>query len=392
MMPPAHNSHDSSKGRKMQLKAAFLVLVLIFMSIAVLFIRYLQQPAPLPELILPQTEFVYPPHYLYSIYGVEEPVGVTVSPDGLRIYAAESAGLRLVKVFDRSGEQVGALLPPQTRPGERTPVYLATDSFGRVFVTDRLQHAVYIYDREHNFVDMLLAPNMPLSFYVSQFAAPVTDKSSYNFNLFHQIVTFRSQPGSEGMILPPPEIEWSPLGIRIDGDGQVWVTDVSAGQNCVVRLSLPDGDSLAAWRDANFNVMQLGSSGSGQGELSFPNAAMSDSQGRLYISDGNNGRISVWDAEGEFLYHAGTGLADDTLSLPRGLFVDHRDRLYVVDAVAQVIRVYDVSGSYPEELFQFGEFGQGDGLFNYPNDIFVDKTGLLYIADRENNRIQVWSY
>ncbi len=55
----------------MQLKAAFLVLALIFMSIAVLFIRYLQQPAPLPELILPQTEFVYPPHYLYSIYGVK---------------------------------------------------------------------------------------------------------------------------------------------------------------------------------------------------------------------------------------------------------------------------------------------------------------------------------
>jgi hypothetical protein len=34
----------------------------------------------------------------------------------------------------------------------------------------------------------------------------------------------------------------------------------------------------------------------------------------------------------------------------------------------------------------------GDGQFNYPNDIALDASGRLYIADRENNRIQVWSY
>ena len=43
-------------------------------------------------------------------------------------------------------------------------------------------------------------------------------------------------------------------------------------------------------------------------------------------------------------------------------------------------------------LFTFGVFGMDDGQFNYPNDIVLDLFGRLYIADRENNRIQVWSY
>ena len=68
------------------------------------------------------------------------------------------------------------------------------------------------------------------------------------------------------------------------------------------------------------------------------------------------------------------------------------DRLYVVDPVAQTVKVYDVSASEPKFLFQFGDFGQEDGQFNFPNDIALDAAGRIYIADRENNRIQVWSY
>ena len=35
---------------------------------------------------------------------------------------------------------------------------------------------------------------------------------------------------------------------------------------------------------------------------------------------------------------------------------------------------------------------ESDGQFNYPADIILDANGRMYIADRENNRIQVWSY
>ena len=59
---------------------------------------------------------------------------------------------------------------------------------------------------------------------------------------------------------------------------------------------------------------------------------------------------------------------------------------------AHDVKVYDVSGAEPRFLFALGQWGLGDGQFNYPNDVAVDRTGRLYIVDRENHRVQVWLY
>ena len=64
----------------------------------------------------------------------------------------------------------------------------------------------------------------------------------------------------------------------------------------------------------------------------------------------------------------------------------------MADAVGSLIRVYDVSGEEPAFAFEIGAFGIEEGQFNYPVDVFVDDTGRLYVADRGNNRIDVWSY
>jgi hypothetical protein len=74
------------------------------------------------------------------------------------------------------------------------------------------------------------------------------------------------------------------------------------------------------------------------------------------------------------------------------MWIDSKDRLHVADAVGATIRVYDVSAAEPAFLYSFGGFGNTEGMFNYPVDIFIDSTGRLYIADSQNNRIQIWSY
>jgi sugar lactone lactonase YvrE len=181
------------------------------------------------------------------------------------------------------------------------------------------------------------------------------------------------------------------LGLTFDASGNLLITD--AGVQTV--HSVPHAALNANnWR--NFNAAgltpQFGEQGDGNGQLMFPNDTAVDSQGRVFVSDGNNGRISVWDGRGGFLFAFGRGTGDGALNLPRGLAMGEGDRLYVVDPVAQTVKVYDVSASEPKFLFQFGDFGQEDGQFNFPNDIALDTAGRIYIADRENNRIQVWSY
>jgi sugar lactone lactonase YvrE len=366
-------------------------IVVVLAGVSWLFYDYVRNPAPLPELVAPGADINYAPHYLFSIYGVDKPVGVALSPGGDRIYVTESGTDRMVRIFDRDGEALGEFTTPDTLPGERSPVYVATDASGRVYVTDRTQHAVFVYDPDGVLLDVILGPDLTLSEYVSKHSGDLLPGTQLSYNIFEEQVSYQ-QPEKQVETLPAPDVPgWSPLGINIGADGELLFTDVTEDHNCV-HLLPEDVTRSTSWQEFSPQAKTVGATGQGNGQFLFPNSAVTDSQGQLYISDGNNGRISVWDPQGNFLFNFGTGTGDGALSLPRGMHIDERDRLYVVDAVAQKIVVYDISGEEISFLFAFGAFGMDDGLFNYPNDLTQDSSGRLYIADRENNRIQVWSY
>jgi DNA-binding beta-propeller fold protein YncE len=260
-----------------------------------------------------------------------------------------------------------------------------------VFVTDRLQHVVFAYDRDGLYLDTILGPDLTLTEYVSQQLDDQQAGFACAYNLFEPDL-YCQEPGGTEQSLPMPEsVGWSPLGIRMNGTGNMLVTDVVADRH-VVR-EIPSYATLIGPRsEPGLSESVFGACGQGYGQFLFPNVAVTDSQGRVYVTDSNNGRISIWDDEGHFLSHLGQGSGDGALSLPRGALIDGRDRLYVVDAVGQNVKTYDVSGPEPNFLFAFGEPGQGNGQFYYPNDISLDATGRLYITDRENDRVQVWSY
>ncbi len=386
------NQDDVALRRKIYL-GILGILVPALICVSVSFIRYLRQPEPLPDLLLPELNLHYPPHYLFSIYGVDKPVGLATTREGDRIYVAESGGDRFIRVFDRDGEPLGSIAPPKTDRGGRSPVYMATDDSGRLFVVDRLQHGVFIFDSEGRYLDTLIGPDTSLSERLTAQTETQLTGTTFAADLIMNLV-YIQQAGREEQLVSLEDVPmWSPLGIRIDPSGHdLYLTDVSKDHNCVRIINISSMGGQARWLDFDPPLEEFGESGQAAGELLFPNTAVADSRGRIYVSDGNNGRISVWNPEREFLFHLGLGTGDGSLSLPRGLIVDHRDRLHIVDAVSQQVVVFDVSEKDPEFLFSFGGFGEGDGLFNFPNDIAIDRSGRLYIADRENNRIQIWSY
>ncbi len=388
------NVNDEQELKKEERRRKWLLLLLLLLlllcCVCGLFYRYLTQPKPLPEM-LPAANVNYPPHYLFSIYGVDKPVGVALSPDGERVYVAETGGERLDRVFDRNGKALFSFSPPNTSAGERSPVYIAVDQKGRVFVTDRLQNAVFVYDKDGKYLDTILSSDLSLNEYIASQIGGMPAGTTFHYSVFKDSVHYKL-PGQEDKTLPKPKIpEWDPLGVRFDATGNMWLTDV-IGKDHLIR-KFPAGD-LIVWPTLFFKPAQLtfGNTGQKPGQFFYPNVAVLDSRNRVYITDGNNGRISVWDPAGKFLFEFGRGTGEGALSLPRGAYMDNRDRLHIVDAVGQNVKVYDVSGPEPAFLFTFGDWGQGDGLFNYPNDIVLDQTGRLYIADRENNRVQVWSY
>ncbi len=115
----------------------------------------------------------------------------------------------------------------------------------------------------------------------------------------------------------------SPTGVKVDGEGAVWVVD--RGNNRVLKLNR-DGEVLAV----------LGSEGFGEGEFQVPTGIAVDRNGAVYVSEVDNHRVQIFDSAGEFLSKLTSGL----LNGPHGLAFDSAGNLYVADTGHNYVRKF----------------------------------------------------
>jgi DNA-binding beta-propeller fold protein YncE len=323
-------------------KRKIAALVSLLVILALLFVWYLMNRKPLSE--LPGLSSTTLPHYELSIYGTSKPLGVAVTPSGDRIYVTESDGTRVVKVFDHAGKQTGILTPPASTgvgPGTHLPMYVAIDpTTQNVYVSDRLTSSIYVYDAKGQFLR-----------------------------------TFAPKGNLGG--------KWNPLGLAFAPDGTFYVTDVRGEDSKNHRVVVFGSDGTL--------VRTLGKAG----QLNFPNGIVVDSHSNIEVSDSNNGRLVVFNVAGKMLATISPGIGEGDLGLPRGAAVDDSGRLFVADTSDHQVRVYKIGNANaptPSYIGSFGEEGQLDGTFEYPNGVATDKRAHIYITDRENNRVQVWGY
>ena len=77
----------------------------------------------------------------------------------------------------------------------------------------------------------------------------------------------------------------------------------------------------------------------------------------------------------------------EDLSYPTRIEVDTRGFLYIVDEETSTIGVLRRDGSFLRNLFKRG---RKEGLLYYPTQICVGDGSRIVIADRDNNRVQVF--
>ncbi len=394
-IPDASHLNEVNAQEERKRRSLLLVLLglLLILCVALSFtVRYFLKPGPITEMLpgVIAKSINYPPTFKFSISGVNRPIGVAVSADSQRVYITEGAGDRMIKMFDRDGRLVQSFAPPGTTSSNRQPSYIAVHQDGRVFVTDNYNHTINVFDPSGNFIDSILDVNVTLSKLVAAHnQGSVPQGTLFFYDNVSKKVYFQL-PDQDMQSISMPEKPWGPLGLHFNAQGDLYVTDIN---NEHTRIVIFPADSLSgSWVNFAPQVKIFGTVGTGDGQLAFPNAVAVDSQNNIYVSDGNNGRISLWNANLTYRTFFGYGTDATSFNLPRGMWIDSKDRLHVADAVGHQIRVFDVSGADPAFLFNFGEFGINDGEFNFPTDICIDGTGRLYITDRENNRIQIWSY
>jgi DNA-binding beta-propeller fold protein YncE len=319
-------------------KGAVAALGIALLILALLFAWYLMNRKPLSE--LPGLSSTKLPGYQFSIYGTSHPLGVAASATGDRIYVTQSDGPRVVQVFDRAGKKAGVLKPPASTGPTHLPMYVAINPTTQdVYVSDRTTAEIYIYSSTGKFLR-----------------------------------TFAPKGNLGG--------KWNPLGLAFAPDGTLYATDVrgeTSTKHRVVAFA-PDGT--------------LQRSIGAPGVLAFPNGIVVDAQGNVQVTDSNNGRLVIFSRFGKMLGTISRGVGEGDLGLPRGAAVDDAGRLFVADTSDHQVRVYliDKAKATPTYIGSFGEEGQTDGLFEYPNGVATDKRAHIYITDRENNRVQVWGY
>ena len=383
----------NKEGRRRILLFILILLLLCCCVVGGLFAYYMVKPQPLPQL-LPQAvaPLCYKPSFKTNITGIAQPMGVAVSPDSQRIYVTEGAGDHLVKMFDRNGNLINQFGLPGAPKNTFFPTYIAVESDERVFVVDSWNVTIDIFDKDGKFLDAIIAEDMTLSKALSQGGVSLDGLSITFFDRRNGRINYQTggsgTAGSFSIGAFDGSKLWHVNGIRFDHQNNLLYTDLKSDQHSVHIVPSAALNDLTHFAPT---IKQFGVQGALAGQFDFPQVAVVDSKGNYYISDGNNSRVSTWDANLKYRSFFGYG-GNDGLSAPRGAWMDPKDCLLVADSVGQSIQVYNVSGAEAVYATSFGDFGVSDGLFAFPNDVTVDETGRLYIADTRNNRVQVWSY
>lgn len=167
-----------------------------------------------------------------------------------------------------------------------------------------------------------------------------------------------------------------PRDLAIDPSGNLLVADTR--NHRIVKLN-PKGTYLTevggfGWDDKQFNEPTGISAGSGL---------------EVYVSDGQNQRISVYSQHLKLIAVVGGRDAQGALAMGRlgGITSTREGELYVTDVdLDQVIQISTFSRSDRS----FGGYGYGSGELRAPSGIDVDEEGRVYVCDTKNDRVVVF--
>ena len=168
-----------------------------------------------------------------------------------------------------------------------------------------------------------------------------------------------------------------PWGVAVSDDGHVVVTENQG--NCVTILD-----------NEGKKVKSLGGKGgSGNVKLLAPRGVAITPDNSILVSDGND-RIQKISMDGDCVASVGEkGSGPLQFNCPDGIAISPiTGQVYIADRDNHRIQVLNPDLTFSHS---FGSNGSANGQFKYAFDIAIDSQGLVYVADTDNHRIQKFS-
>jgi DNA-binding beta-propeller fold protein YncE len=169
-----------------------------------------------------------------------------------------------------------------------------------------------------------------------------------------------------------------PHGFYVDREGSVWATDNVGGNgkgHQVIKFS-PDGKIL-------LTLGRPGVAGDGPDMFNAPTDVAIAANGDIIVSDGHGGntnaRIVKFTSGGKFITAWGRrGSGPGEFGVNHSLAIDSMGRIFVADRSNNRIEIFSRDGVFLGEWKQFGR----------PSGLFIDKNDTLYVTDSESNTAQ----
>ncbi len=259
-----------------------------------------------------------------------------------RIFVSDTAA-RLVKVFDVSQGryfEIGDADPPAQLV---KPIGLDVDDAGNLYVADATAKAIMVYDRDGQFL--------------RQLGGVRTGEQAF----FDRLAS-----------------------VTVDAQGKrAYVVDIGGVRSENHRVRVLDAQTGA-------HLYDIGKRGSGPGEFNLPRDVVIGQEGKLYVVDGGNFRIQVFDAEGKYLQSFGSiGRQFGNMARPKEAAADAAGNLYVIDTLFGNFQIFNPAG---EMLMFIGALSNEDKPAGYslPSGITVDEDGRIYVVDQAFKKVDIF--
>lgn len=253
-----------------------------------------------------------------------------------RVFVSDTVA-RVISVFDVPEGRYFKI--GEDDPGRLAkPIGIDVDGAGNLYVADASAKAIMVYDRDGKFMRRLGDASM-----------------------FDRLTS-----------------------VTVDSKGEkLYVVDIGgvSSENHRVRVLDAQSGSL---------LFDIGKRGTGPGEFNLPRDVAIGKDGKLYVVDGGNFRIQVFDADGKFLNNFGKiGTALGNFARPKEAATDRDGNLYVIDAAYGNFQIFNPEG---ELLLFVGDRGGRDApaIYILPSGIYVDEDGRVYVIDQGFRKLDVY--
>jgi DNA-binding beta-propeller fold protein YncE len=156
------------------------------------------------------------------------------------------------------------------------------------------------------------------------------------------------------------------------------------------------GCTLPEEEESDTKTITSISNGSETVTFDSPEGVAFDSDGNIFVADTGNHRIVKLSAAGVFVQSFGSeGTGDEQFNKPMGIDIDTSGNVVVADSENDRIVRFDPDAfassfeSLGRVVSESPEPGNELGEFNLPVDVAIGAGNIIYVADLNNNRIQV---